>query len=245
MKAVILAAGRGTRLRPYSHILPKPLMPIEKTPDGALKTILEKLIEQLLRARIDDIIIAVNYKADLICEFIQDGEWLGAKVSYVYQGTLDGNAGAFYRAQQLLGHADVLITDCDNYFTDNDIFSDLRERHEAGDAMLTVGVCPVDDVRKFAIIKTDEAGRPVDIYEKPADPAEWGHLAKSGMMILKSSLAKLDRGIAETEDGEYTTTRIIKTCLDEGSLVDLFPIEDGFRDIGTWAEYLPLLKSNL
>jgi mannose-1-phosphate guanylyltransferase len=240
MKAVILAAGKGTRLRPYSDILPKPLMPVETAADGSFRTIIEKLINQISRAEISEIVIAVNYKASMIMEYLQDGRDFGVKLSYVFQGTLDGNAGAYYRAQHLVTGYEVLITDCDNYINDDSLFVNMRASHAH-----TVGVCRVKNIKKFAIIKTDSSGKPVDIFEKPTDEAEWGNLAKSGMMMLSPGLAAKEPSISLTHNGEYTTTEIIRHAMASGMKTELFDIAHGFNDIGTWEEYLPIFKRNL
>jgi len=110
---------------------------------------------------------------------------------------------------------------------------------------MTVGVCRVSNPAKFAIIKTDAAGRAVDIFEKPKDDPSWGNLAKSGMMILSAPLAALPRDISLAPNGEYTTTGIIKHCLVEGKAVSLYDIAGGFHDIGTWDEYGTVLGRSL
>ncbi len=245
MKAVILAAGKGTRLKPYSEILPKPLMPIELDANGGFRTIIERLVAQIVAAGVTEIVVAVNYKAAMIMEALGDGESLGAKISYVHQSKLDGNAGAFYRAAHLVKGDDVIVTDSDNLISDDAVFRKMRERHEREKAAVTVGVCRVTDVRKFAIVKTDAAGKPVDIFEKPESADGWGNLAKSGLMILSAETAALDPSVSVAPNGEFTTTQIIKHCIDAGRKVSLHDIEGGFKDIGTWAEYVPVFKSKL
>lgn len=245
MKAVILAAGRGTRLAPYSDILPKPLMPVALDANGAFVPIIDRLVAQIRAAGVDGIVVAVNYLSDLIVRHLGDGSRFGVPISYVFQEALDGNAGAFYRAQaQVSGH-DVIVTDADNYLGDDAVFADLAGALRSSGAACAVAVSRVKDVRKFAIIKTDAAGRPVDIFEKPQDEAEWGNLAKSGMMALSAELAAMDKAISIAPNGEYTTTGIIKHCLSAGKKVVLHEISTGFNDIGTWPEYLSVLRRNL
>ena len=246
MKAVILAAGKGSRLAPFTDIMPKPLMPIGLSEKGCFITIIEKLIRQLNRAGINEIFIIVNYKAELIMKYLkEDGGVDGVKLSYLVQSELDGNAGAFYRAQHLLGDESVLVTDCDNFIDDDEVFVKMCGQFDSDGVDLTVGVCPVDDVTKYAIIKTDEVGKPVDIYEKPSSSEGWGNLAKSGVMILSSELASKDRNISITEKGEYTTTEIVRHCINGGGSISLHPFDRGFTDIGTWNEYAEVLKANL
>jgi mannose-1-phosphate guanylyltransferase len=245
MKAVILAAGKGTRLLPYSDIIPKPLMPIETESDGSFKPIIDKLISQIRLAGVRDFVVAVNYKAELIMRHLQDGKRLGVRISYVFQGELDGNAGAFYRAQHLIGDEDAIITDSDNYLSDDSVFVEMAELHRSKKAAVTVGVCEVDNPSKYAIIRTDKDGRPIDIFEKPKDDPSWGNLAKSGMMVLSNEIAMMDASISLTDKKEYATTQIIKHCLMKGLPVELYRIRSGFHDIGTWDEYIPILRRSL
>ncbi len=242
MKAVILAAGKGTRLWPFTSVLPKPLLPIGKKKDGAFNTVIEHVIDQLSRVPVSEIIIVVNYLGDSIVSYL-DQIKPRCKITYVRQTVLDGNGGAFYRAQSLLKGEDVIIVDCDNVINDNDVFTKMAELHNRTKASITVGVGKVEEITKFAIIKTDRKGRPVDIFEKPIDTKKWGNLAKSGVMILSESIASLPKKISKAPSGEYTTTQIIKHCIDSGEKVVLYGLS--FNDIGTWPEYLPILKKAL
>jgi len=244
LKAVILAAGKGSRLSPFSEILPKPLMPIGLNPNGAFKTIVEYLIEQIVNAGIKTIYIIVNYKSDLIMNYLKEGDNWGVKIVYFNQSVLDGNGGAFYRVQDLIGEDPVLISDCDNYISDSQVLSKMVHFHNIKKAEITVGVSSVMNVEKFAIIK-EKNMVPTDIKEKPKSNEGWGNLAKSGILILSNKIAMLNKEIALTENGEYTTTEIVKYGVVNNSKVELFSIKDNFHDIGTWDEYIPILAANL
>ena len=87
MKAVILAGGKGTRLAPYTKILPKPLMPIGEMP------ILEVMLRQMQRAGVSEVILAVGHLAHLLQAFCQDGEKFGLHIYYSYEDNPLGTAG--------------------------------------------------------------------------------------------------------------------------------------------------------
>lgn len=87
MKAIVLAGGKGTRLAPYTKILPKPLMPIGDMP------ILEILLRQMKRCCVDEVILTVGHLAELLRTFFQDGNRLGVKISYSFEDKPLGTAG--------------------------------------------------------------------------------------------------------------------------------------------------------
>ena len=109
MKAVVLAGGKGTRLAPYTRILPKPLMPIGDMP------ILEVLLRQMKRAGIEDVVLTVGHLAHLLQTFFADGEQLGIRISYSYEDCPLGTAGPLSLIQGLdstflVTNGDVLTT---------------------------------------------------------------------------------------------------------------------------------------
>ena len=109
MKAVVLAGGRGTRLAPYTHILPKPLMPIGEMP------ILEVLLRQMKRAGVEDVILTVGHLASLLRSYFGDGEQWNLRISYSYEDIPLGTAGPIALIQDLndtflVTNGDVLTT---------------------------------------------------------------------------------------------------------------------------------------
>jgi NDP-sugar pyrophosphorylase family protein len=109
MKAVVLAGGRGTRLAPYTRILPKPLMPIGDMP------ILEVLLRQMKRAGIDDVVLTVGHLAKLLRTFFMDGQELGVNIAYSYEKEPLGTAGPLSLIEGLdstflVTNGDVLTT---------------------------------------------------------------------------------------------------------------------------------------
>jgi len=246
MKAVILAAGIGSRLSPYTNIIPKALMPISLDNSGKFRSILEQLIYQISLAGIAEIILVVNYKADVIKSYLGDGERFGIKLIYVEQEVLDGNGGAYYRAQKYIEPGEsVFITDCDNFLSDDFCIKQFTDFHVKQKNDISVGTFPVEDITKYAIIRVDGRGNPADIFEKPLDRKKWGNTAKSGMLILGPEIAQSSREISRTPENEFTTTMIISHAIQKGKKTGLFPIECEFTDIGTWKDYIRIFKGQL
>lgn len=130
MKAVVLAGGKGTRLTPYTHILPKPLLPIGDMP------ILEVLLKQMKRAGIEDVILTVGHLAQLLRTFFMDGQQWGMNISYSYEETPLGTAGPL-----------SLIEDLDSTFvvTNGDVLTtldlkDLLAFHKSQGSSATIAV---------------------------------------------------------------------------------------------------------
>jgi NDP-sugar pyrophosphorylase family protein len=130
MKAVVLAGGKGTRLWPYTRVIPKPLMPIGDMP------ILEVLLHQVKRAGVDEVILTVGHMAELLRAFFQNGERLGTVIRYSYEEVPLGTAGPL-----------KLITGLDSTFLvlNGDVlttldFSDLLHFHRESQAVVTIAM---------------------------------------------------------------------------------------------------------
>lgn len=130
MKAVVLAGGKGTRLAPYTKILPKPLMPIGETP------ILEVILRQMKLAGVDDVILTVGHLSALLRTFFQDGSQLGITINYSYEDKPLGTAGPI----SLIDGLDdtFLVTNGDVLTTLH--FADLIRFHQECNATATIAV---------------------------------------------------------------------------------------------------------
>jgi NDP-mannose synthase len=128
MKAVILAGGKGTRLSPYTKILPKPLLPIGDTP------ILEILLRQMKRAGVDEVVLTVGHLAEYLRLFFQDGRRLGLNITYSYEDCPLGTAGPL----SLISGLDdtFLVANGDVLTTLN--FTALLEAHRSSGAAATI-----------------------------------------------------------------------------------------------------------
>ena len=158
MKAVVLAGGRGTRLAPYTNVLPKPLMPVGDYP------ILEILLRQLKVAGITEVILAVGYLSHLIEAFFQDGSRLGLKITYSLEEKPLGTAGPIALALDRL-EEDFLILNVDLLTTMR--FSNLIQHHKERQAAATIGMYQREVKIDFGVIGMDDQGRLQKYTEKP------------------------------------------------------------------------------
>jgi NDP-sugar pyrophosphorylase family protein len=161
-RAVILAGGSGTRLRPYTVVLPKPLMPIGDFP------ILEVIVRQLARCGFDRITMAVNHQAELIKAFFQDGSKWGLQIDYSLEDKPLGTMGPLRLIGDLPEHFLVMNGDV---LTDLD-FGTLFDEHVASGAVFTISSSRREEIIDFGVLETDNAGRLTNFREKPRSQYE-------------------------------------------------------------------------
>ena len=157
MKAVILAGGKGTRLAPYTRILPKPLMPIGDMP------ILEIMLRQLKRFGVDEVILTVGHLAELLKAFFQDGERWGLKIYYSYEDEPLGTAGPL----SLLAGLDntFLVANGDVLTTLN--FRSLIDFHHQSSAAATIAMHQRKVKIDLGVIQRDGGNIVTGYIEKP------------------------------------------------------------------------------
>ncbi len=202
MQAVILAGGRGIRLRPYTRHTPKPLLPLDGMP------ILEILIRQLVAAGCSRITLALAWMAEAIRAHFDDGAWLGAQLSYSISDQILGTAGPLAllevpAAACLVVNADILTS------LDFRIVLDAHPARRLATVVTQRREVPI----RYGVIDTSSDGRVLGIREKPPlsmqintgiyvlDPAVWRHLAPgvpNEMPVLLHELA-----LAGEEVGSY------------------------------------------
>ncbi len=157
-QALILAGGKGTRLRPYTTVVPKPLMPVGDHP------ILEIVLRQLARAGVQEAILAVGHMGKLLEAFFQDGERLGLAVSYTYEEEPLGTAGAIGLALDRL-RGDFLVMNGDLLTTLD--YRKLHAAHRDAKAAATIALHTREVKIDFGVIETTPESRLGRYVEKP------------------------------------------------------------------------------
>lgn len=158
MKAVILAGGKGTRLAPYTNILPKPLMPIGDMP------ILEVLLRQMKTAGVDEVILTVGHLAGLLEAFFKDGDQLGLNIRYSYEDMPLGTAGPLALLSDL---SDTFIVSNGDVLTTLDI-SKLVEFHQQQGGIATIAMHHRRIKINLGVIKCNGSHEIIDYEEKPS-----------------------------------------------------------------------------
>jgi NDP-sugar pyrophosphorylase family protein len=156
-RAVILAGGKGTRLRPYTVVLPKPLMPIGEYP------ILEVIIRQLVGAGFDHITLAVNHQAEIIKAFFQNGERWGIRIDYSLEDQPLGTMGPLKLIKDLPDNFLVMNGDI---LTDLD-YAGFHDSHAASGNVFTISSMCRQHQIDYGVLDTDDGGQLVGFREKP------------------------------------------------------------------------------
>ena len=158
-KTVILAGGRGVRLRPLTYTIPKPLLPIGEKP------ILEEIIERLKAQDLDDFIVAVGYRAELIETYFRDGAHLGVHIAYVRETQPLGTAGPLSLARETLPPDEPLLLMNGDMLTDLDMRA-LLDQHRKAANEVTVVTREYALQHPYGVIQVED-GRITGIVEKP------------------------------------------------------------------------------
>jgi len=174
-KAFILAGGKGTRLRPITYEIPKPMVLIHGRP------LLEHTIELLKKHDIRDIILSIGYMGDKIREYFGNGSKLGVKITYVEESEPTGTAGALKLAKPLLENCNFIMINGDNLYKID--YSEMIQASLANGAVSTIALTTVPDPTKFGVAKM-KGTKIVDFVEKPKLEDAPSNLINAGIYIF-------------------------------------------------------------
>lgn len=183
MKALILCAGEGTRLRPLTLICPKPMLPLAGRP------LLEHLVAYLRHHGLCDIAINLHYLPQVITAHFGDGARFGVRITYSYEERLLGSAGAAKRLEAYFGHQPFVVLYGD-VLTDT-LLEPLVAHHAATRAALTMALYRVPDPWRAGIVELDSSGRVVRFAEKPAPDQVFSDLAHAGICVVSPEVLSL------------------------------------------------------
>ncbi|MBC7544075.1 MAG: NDP-sugar synthase [Candidatus Sericytochromatia bacterium] len=225
MQAIIIAGGQGTRLRPLTYDLPKPIIPIFNRP------LLYYQIELLKRHGITDIILNLHYLADVLETTLGDGSAWGVQLRYVYESQPMGTAGAVALARPLLGREPVLVLNGD-VLTDLDLTRFLAFHRDLR-AKVSIGLTRVSDPTAYGLVFVDPHGRVSRFLEKPSYDEAVVDTVSAGLYWLEPEV--LDRIPA----GEpYSFERgLFPSLLADGQVLGGYFGRSYWLDIGTPRKY--------
>ena len=227
MKAIILAGGLGTRLRPLTYSTPKSLVPVLNRP------FLEHVLLRLKKHGVDEAILALSHLAPPVEACFGDGSRLGIKIRYVLEESALGTAGAVKNAAELV--ADSFFVLNGDIFSDLD-FSALLAFHRRNKARATIALTPVDNPTHYGLIETDSGSRVTRFLEKPRPEEVTTNLINAGTYVLEPGVLDM-----VPPSQEYSFERQLFPFMLAGrEAVYAFPSSGYWIDIGNPEKYSQL-----
>lgn len=182
MQALILAGGKGTRLRPLTVYTPKPVVPICNRP------FLLYQVDTLRRAGITDITLSLSYQPHKIEQQLGDGRDYGVRIKYTTEPQPMGTAGAYKFAEELIREPTVVFNG--DILTDIDLEAVLQQ-HKERNATATIVLTPVENPSAYGLVETDEEGRVLRFLEKPKADEIRVNTINAGTYVLEPSVLDL------------------------------------------------------
>jgi NDP-sugar pyrophosphorylase family protein len=233
MKAVILAGGEGTRLRPLTLTVPKPVVPVVDRP------FLRHQLDLLATVGISEIVFSVAYQPERIQAVFGDGSSLGRRIHYAVEETPLGTGGAVKNAEAHLDDTTVVFNG--DVLTDVDLPAVVRAHRESG-AKATLVLTPVPNPAAYGLVETDASGRVKSFIEKPSDPSQiTTDTINAGIYVLDTStLALMPPGQNHSIERAF-----FPALLRRGDLVRAWVHRGYWIDIGTPEKYLQVHRDVL
>jgi mannose-1-phosphate guanylyltransferase len=196
MKAMILAAGKGTRVRPLTYDLPKPMIPLLGKP------VMAYLVEHLRKHGVTEIMVNVSYLHEKIEEYFGEGEQFGVQIGYSFEGYIRdgevvpepiGSAGGMKKIQEFGGFFDdTTIVLCGDALIDLDLKAALLEHRRKGAlASVITREVPWDKVSSYGVVVSDEQGRITQFQEKPSQQQALSNYISTGIYIFEPEVIDL------------------------------------------------------
>lgn len=233
-KAVVLAAGKGTRLMPLTRAIPKEMIRV------GLKPTIEHVIEVLKAGGLEDILVIVGRKKESIMDHLGSGERLGVSIYYRVQEEPKGTAHAVLQGRGFIGSDDFVVMYGDNYFKPYQTMKEILAFHQSREAGATLVLHPVDDPRRFGIVKIDAEGKVLGMIEKPslkeAEPykVEGRYLNIAGLLVFKNVVFDSIERTRLGKNNEFWLTDSVELMRQGGGRVWGYVFKGTRYDIGTF-----------
>lgn len=217
MKAFVLCGGKGTRLRPYTYKMPKPMLPL------AGKPILQHILEHLRASGITDITLFVGYLRQDIRDYFGDGKKFGLKITYVEEEEERGTAGALLYAERPSGTFLVTMGD---HLTDINLEEMLASHRKSG-CPATIAVVEHQTKIEYGVVDAGKDGKVQGLREKPV----LAHKINTGIYLLEPEIFSY---IKEKED---FAKNVFPRLLSSGKCINTYTITGYWKDIGNIEDY--------
>lgn len=227
LPVVVMAGGQGTRLRPLTNVLPKPLIPIGE------QTMMEDIMDRFVECGCKNFYVSVNYKADFIRHYFDNFSKPQYHIEYFQEDKPLGTAGSLHLLKDRI-NSTFFVSNCD-IIIDED-YSEILKFHRDNKNEITVVAALKNYSIPYGTLETGDGGQLLSLQEKP----DLTYKINTGMYILEAHL------IDEIpSDRLYHITFLIQKLIQEGRKVGVFPINEGsWTDIGNWDEYMKYIRKD-
>ena len=220
-KAVILAAGRGTRMRELTDDLPKPMIPVQGKP------ILDHIVSGLAANGVTDFLIVVGYRKEVAMDYFGDGSDRGISVSYVEQVVQDGTGKVVELGKEFTGD-DAFVLSYGDILVSPESYGPLVDFTDV-DAKLTVK-CD-EDVRKGGAVFIDDDGWVTDLIEKPEEGQPTSSYYNAGIYAFSAEIYDFTARLELSPRGEYELTDAIANLVKAGRRVKAVELTGDWADV--------------
>ena len=221
-KAVLLAAGRGTRMRDLTNELPKPMIEVRGKP------ILELMIEGLEAAGVKHFLVIVGYRADVVRLFLGDGGRFGVTISYATQVEQDGTGKAVELARDFAAH-DAFVLHYGDIIVDPANYERLVRLEDGCEAI--VSVKRNEDVRQGGAVFVNERFELIDLREKPRAGEPTSPWYNAGIYVLRSSIFDFTARLERSPRGEFELTDAIRALARSDRKVQALELSGAWADV--------------
>jgi len=224
-RAVLLAAGKGTRLAPLTLHTPKPLLPVAGRP------LIEHIIVGLREAGIGEFLCVIGHLGEQIQRRFGDGSCLGVRMEYVWQVDSPGTGGALRLGHDFAEEGSVLMSFGD-ILTDYAHYRAVLRDYDASPCAAVMGINPMEDVSTGAAVLRD-GGRVVGIIEKPGSDEATSNWNQAGVTVFGSEIWPVLERLPASPRGEYEITTAIAMLIAQGKEVRAVEFRGFWSDVGT------------
>jgi mannose-1-phosphate guanylyltransferase len=226
MKAFILAAGKGTRLRPFTDDIPKPLVPVLNKP------VMARVLELCNAHGVDQVVANLHYKGEKVSRLFGDGGAFGVDLRYSWEEQLLGTAGGVRKQADFLNDGTFLVISGD-VVTDLNL-TELLAFHKRSGAIATMAAKEVGDPSRFGIVVSDASGKILSFQEKPAPGTQKSNLANTGIYIFEPEVFNW---IPREKFYDFGND-LFPLLVEKGAPVYAMPTSAYWSDVGTLGQYL-------
>ena len=246
MKAMILAAGKGTRVRPITHTIPKPMIPILQKP------VMEFLLELLREHGFNEVMVNVSHLAEEIENYFRDGQRFGVEIAYSFEGRIEdgeligdalGSAGGLKKIQNFQRFFDdTFVVLCGDALIDLDLSEAVRRHREKGAlASLITKRVPREQVSSYGVVVTDDDGRVRSFQEKPDVADAASDMINTGIYIFEPEVLDYVPSGVPFDIGSDLFPKLVES----GAPFYALPMEFEWVDIGKVPDYWQAIRSVL